>query len=325
LLIGVFLIVAAVLLDAYREATAEFVTRTTHSLFWTKPETWIVVLKELGFAFLISLVISVGIEESSRIEFNQTVNDRIREIQLNVFRSTYGLDLDPKITNEIEALVLQSPFVRSKYEANYKIQLFPARWLNPNCPSNIRVAKVHSTVFYTVKNISKRDQIYEVKKNVEKSPIQELKPLTRITGVTIGGRIMSAAQLLAADERIEDSEFQKCFSEIVTIRSGESLDVHIASETIKFEDDNEIWTSLIPSDDMTLRVEFPAEVRKCAAGAIHRSPLIEYGAADGALTREWRIREAVLPHQGISFWWHCSADVECSGPDAPVPGAGARA
>jgi len=273
--------------------------------FLISSKTWIGVFKEFSFALIIALIISWGIEESSRHELNETISKRMSEIQENVFASTFGRAINRAIISEVENLVLKADFVRSKHRAIYNLHIKNARDLDSNLREfDVVIADV--TTSYFVKNVSGVARDFPVKIELEKPPFDELKDFVFIESVTIDGKELAKTDVAKGDEDAPDSDnFKKFEHTIKGIPPGAEVEVVNKFRGIKLLNDVEIWRSLLPSDGMTLIVNFPKEASKSGAHALHREELRlrTFNQASGMY--EWAIDNAVLPHQGIVFWWRC--------------------
>lgn len=283
----------------------------THFLF--KPETWVALFKEFTFAIFIALAISVGIEETSRKEFNSEISQRMRDIQKNVFLSTYGRRVDKKVLARMEKLVLEADFMRRGHIAEYSISVIdPQKDFDPPLQledtSSVSFVSMHVETSYEVKNISDALQDFEVKLKVEKPPYDRLKDYAQISNVVVAGKKFTPEEIAQQTQSTKD---ELIFTHTVKdIRPGDSIDVFTNSRMLKDDDDVEIWRSIYPSDGMTLVVRFPAEVNHSGALPLHDKPL-HLHANDGPNGRKvWKMKHGVLPHQGIVFWWRCSNKIK---------------
>ena len=105
---------------------------------------------ELAFAIFIAVFLSVSIEEFTRRQFHNEMDSRIKEIQQNVFRSTYSRDLPDPFFNEVEQQLFQCKFSYSNYFATYNFN-----WSQlPTESSNSRVLDVRIKHQFTVRNLT---------------------------------------------------------------------------------------------------------------------------------------------------------------------------
>ena len=135
--------------------------------------TLIQFVNELGFAFLISLIIIMGLEQRSRDEFNITVNERITNIQDNVFKSTFSRNIPKSVIDEVDNLVLRADFIRESHTSSYRFRRTNAKIINIDAP-DVDVLVVNVSVAYRIRNVSGVRKSYNIRPGIETSPIGEL-------------------------------------------------------------------------------------------------------------------------------------------------------
>ncbi|MBK4721905.1 hypothetical protein JJL56_23915 [Azospirillum sp. YIM DDC1] len=285
------------------------------SLFLLSSKTWTSLFKELSFALLIALVISIGIEESSRKELNDAVSDHVKDIQRNVFNSTFGRNIPREILAEVEDLVLKADFVRSRHRAIYTLSIKNVRdW--DACLPDRKVIVAEATTSYVVRNVSGVPKDFTVKIELEKPPFDDLKKYTSITSVKINDVELTNDEITDGDANAEDTDnFKKFEYTITSIRPGQEVEVVSKFKEIKMMSDVEIWRSLLPSDGMTLTLSLPKEATHWGAHALHREEARLRSSSLESRVHEWSVESGVLPHQGIVFWWRCNGD----SPDCLAP------
>ncbi len=282
------------------------------------PETYIALCKEIGFALIIGFVVAIGIEASARREFNATVDEQINAIKQEVFRATFRRSIPPGVILEVEELVLKADFVRHAHRLVYHLSVHDASDLDPKDRSlpNMRVVVFDVDMSYEVENVSLIEREYVASVDIEKSPFQPLKRFTALQSMRIDDRKLEGSEFAALVAGAIDTDDSMRYEKRVKIPAKDKLKVRGRWRTIKYIDDSEIWSSVLPSDGMTLCVQFPQEAKEMSARPLHREPLETTGMGAGKYC-EWAIRKAVLPHQGIVFWWRCS-DPPAIGDQAPV-------
>jgi hypothetical protein len=257
--------------------------------------TLIQFVNELGFAFLISLIIIMGLEQRSRDEFNITVNERITNIQDNVFKSTFSRNIPKSVIDEVDNLVLRADFTRENHTASYRFRLTNAQTMNIDAP-DVDVLVANVSVAYRIRNVSGVRKSYNIRPGIETSPIQELDAQSFFEELMIN----DVQQNLESEK---SGNFIRLLINTADINPGDAARVLMRYQAIKHVRDYEIWRSLIPSDGMTLRVNMPPGVPLCAANALHRAALTPLVRDTANGYYEWLLDQAVLPHQGIIFWW----------------------
>lgn len=297
-------------------------------MFLTSPKTWVSLFKELAFAFLIALIISIGIEESSRRELNEAVSDHVKEIQRNVFNSTFGRNLPKAILSEVEDLVLKADFVRSRHRAIYTLSIKNIREWDENLPDE-KFVVAEATTSYVVRNVSGVPKNFHVRLELEKPPFDYLEGYASIDSVKVRGVELTRQEIDSGDDAVEDTRNFKKFEHVIpAIDPGAEVEVVSKYKEIKMLNDVEIWRSLLPSDGMTLTVSLPKEATDWGAHALHREEARLRSSSLESRVHEWSVESGVLPHQGIVFWWRCggaaTGDVANSNGRALTPVMGSR-
>lgn len=314
LIIGLIFIIGAVALEgggfdrSYNfeiiEEEGNIVHRVIPSdkMFLWKSDTWISVLKELGFACLIAFSAAWAIDKAAREEFRAEVDEKIQQVQDNVFLATFGRDVNRKVIDELDELVLRSDFSRTEYRADYSLSIIGDDSL-PDSLKGRLFYLLESTTIYRIKNISGSKKVFPLKMSLEYPVFSGLEVYTDIKSVKVNSIELTEPERKKADASAEDSVDFKYFKYNRELEPGQSLLVETVMTTVKFPNDNEIWRSIYPSDRMSLTVRVPETVRTCRAHSLHRSDVVDEAGADGRSVFRWRLDEGILPHQGIVFWW----------------------
>lgn len=285
-------------------------TPVANDMFLTSPKTWVGIFKELAFALLIALIISIGIEESSRRELNEAVSEHVKEIQSNVFNSTFGRNIPRAILSEVEDLVLKADFVRSRHRAIYTLSIKNIRDWDEKLP-NEKFVIAEATTSHVVRNVSGVPKDFKVRLELEKPPFEYLENYTFIDSVKVGGIELTRQEIDSGDDAVEDTRNFKKFEHIIAaIAPGADVEVVSKYREVKMLNDVEIWRSLLPSDGMTLTVSLPKEATNWGAHALHREEARLRSSSLESRVHEWSVESGVLPHQGIVFWWRCGGAAE---------------
>ena len=264
------------------------------------------VVTEIGFAFIIAALLSASIEESTRRQFYAEMDSRIIDIQKNVFRSTYRRDLPDQFFNEVEELLFRCEFSHSNYRIEYDFKR-PRFLTGAGSPHVMDVKIRHLFSIRNLTAIAAEHCIY--------LQIHEIPSL----GVDVScSKIVSA--VLFGYRTFEEKEIEKINGEAVSegglrtfriqtgeVRPGEEIQVEIAAESIKWADGFVFCRCLTPSRGLTVIAKFPPEIdpERVGADTAHRTPCKPDLLGHGVNEFSWLIEGAVLPSQGINFWWAC--------------------
>jgi hypothetical protein len=294
--VGVLLILAAVILENVSG------TAPSESV-WHKSFTWVSLLNELGFAFVISLIIIFGIEQGSRDEFNSTINARMDDIQNSVFQSTFKRNIPKELIDEVENLVLRADFIRSNHRSTYRMRRLTPEEVNNN-DGVPRVLIADITTVYNVRNVSGIRKDFTVRLELEKSPVLEYENFVKIEDVSVNGVSLTDVERNTGDDIAPDTTYFKNFEHVIkNLDAGSEASVFLRYTSVKNLNDMEMWRSLLPSDGMTMSVQLPQGTGAFGIHAWHRADLIRNIHDDHNAYYEYTLDQAVLPHQGIVFWW----------------------
>lgn len=257
---------------------------------------------ELAFAFWIAAILSAGIEESTRKRFHKEVDKRIVEIQQNVFRSTYGRHLPEAFTNEVEELLFRSKFVHS----NSRVQFNFGR-PNSGSPSPGGIINVKVTHEFSVRNLTAFSAQHRIPLHVQDlQGGEELKDCV-IESVWVEGYETFVDEQLS---QINESSrhcggFREFELETPELRPGDDVFVRVGIRTMMRMSGFAFARCCRPTKGMTVVATFPErmDLRTIGADATHRRDCKSVASPDDDNEFSWAIEGAVLPYQGIIFWW----------------------
>lgn len=278
-------------------------------------------IREISFALGIAFAVIATVEFESREEFNKAIQEKITDIQKNVFHSTFERHIPRKVINEVNELIFSTHFVRLRHEAVYNLHILDvSALLGPEAlevPQMDKLVQVEVISRYTIKNVGFDQRPFTIRLTVEKPPIKKLQQFTKVQ--------LMELQLNDTDIRIPDGEINDTpRAKTVTwvtdpLPPGAELKVRTSATLVKFLTDYEIWRSVYPTRELRVRVNYPAEATAFGADQLHRLPLKKTRL--GPNTREYEIDGAILPHQGMVLWWCCEGDKahyisDADGPEA---------
>lgn len=269
--------------------------------------TYALFFKELAFAIIIAVIISIAIEMVARAEFNEAIDKRMEDFQKHVFLHTYGRNISPALIGEIDIAIFQANFMRRNHRLVYRMKVIKTSELDPDDKDlpDISVVICDVDMSYEVENISASILDYPIKMEVEKPPFEKLKRFTKIRSISINVGEPADEEINFDNLAGDTGSLMQFEKNIAGIEPGAKIFVKGSWRMIKSLDDSEVWRSILPSDGMTLCVNLPKEAKVFGAHSLHRLPIntVRDGSDDYC---EWRIPQAVLPYQGIIFWWRCS-------------------
>jgi hypothetical protein len=165
LLLAIILLLAALVLRQYEEAQANSVS-SGHGLL---NADWLNLaddlLKELGVALLIAVVIVEGIERLSRREQNEEVSELIDKVKTGVLEAVYGTEIATIFFSPFRK-VIDHPLLRKECDLSGIISLW-----KPVDPENIQdndVVLLDLTLKFVLKNCSKEIAVQNIPAFLEK-------------------------------------------------------------------------------------------------------------------------------------------------------------
>lgn len=258
---------------------------------------------ELAFAIFIAVFLSVSIEEFTRGQFHNEMDSRIREIQQNVFRSTYSRDLPDPFFNEVEQQLFQCKFAYSNYLATYNFS-----WSQlPTETSYSHLLDVRIKHWFSVRNLTAFASEHSIYLH-----LQELPNLGDVICPKINSVILSGTSTFDPEKIEEINKKSVSVGMIRTFRiqtdeipPGGNLDVDIVAQSTKYSDGFVFCRCSAPTSKLTVTATFPHEIDRSCVGAdsVHRTrcELTRHDPDSNEFT--WVMTDALLPNQGLNFWW----------------------
>ncbi len=301
LLVSVALLslLGATVLDAAYLSDPAWIEADKGKLWFLKATTWIGVLREVGFASLIALILAVFIEQSSRARMEAAASKRQQEISENVFRGIFETDIPKVMVDEVVDSILKAKIIRLEHAATYvaddkEIEIEGSR----HSYVKLRIASL-----YTLKNVS-RDEVQvpvTIMFPVHSQPV--LRDLASLELISIDDHVLTTEEIQEGDSALPNTEYEQRYQWFRPVASGGTLTVRSTFTLIKEISDNEVWTSLYPSLTMRLSVTMNCRNMEFGADALNRGTLKKVAGQGSTGHHGWELARPVLPYQGIIFWW----------------------
>ena len=265
------------------------------------------VVTEFGLAFIIAAIISVSTEEVHRRRFHTELNSRISQIQHDVFRSTYSRNLPSLFFNEVDEILFRSKFCHLDYQIEYIFK--EPRHLSPSNPTQV--------MDVTIKHIfSMRNLNGIASEHCMRFQVHEL--LSSISGVCpsiesaylYGQQTFSPQELTTINNDAVSVGGIRTFKIITNkVPPGEDVRVQIVLQSVKHADGFTFCRCSTPSSGLTVIAKFPPQVAEHRVGVdtAHRTTCKRNPHNPNGNEFSWVIEGAVLPSQGINFWWVCDS------------------
>lgn len=335
LVIGAFCILIAIALEhAVLPARGNAEHPATGLIFAL--DTLILLIAEVGYAFVIAWVVSWFIErrahtahmqslddarrqiETEVAQHLQTLLDRQTQIQADVFHGAIGLAYPPSYVKTVIESALSSKIIREDYEITYRLERLSQAEASKHGVDRTRFLALHSTARFNARNVSNDTQHFQMEYGL---PIRggALRELTRLTELQFGDRkfLKAAIDDLAHYDEVRGN---KSYSIDEPIPPGQAIPCVLKAVVVKELSDTEVFGFRDPTMRLTVRLNVDVPGLRFGASPRCASPMQTINAPDGR-TGEWRIEGALLPRNSFTIWWRSPADDGEKGPLEPQPSA----
>ena len=311
-------LVAIVLLFAAGIWEAQLVD-STDDLYWKSPHVWNGVVREIGFACLIALLIIIFVEASSRqrqenaaLSFLERERQRASELReelgRDVFRAVYCRETPASLVDGVIDQVLSCNVVRTYHRSDYKLLELDVA-ADENKDKRYVCLQIHGE--YVVKNISRDTITVPIGIGFPTPGPMNLKKYAKITSVKIGGIELNEHEIREGDFAAEDDSDKIRFMWKRKLAAGNQLEVMYTAQLVKERSDNEVWTSLFPSTGMELSLTVEVDDLEFDARSLSSKDVERLiGTRASNEMNKWRLNGPILPHQSIIVWWRPKTGVE---------------
>lgn len=283
-----FIAIAIIVKLSTNQPTSDFISWTT--LF----------IKELGFAFLIGSIISVGIEEVARYEHNKLVKTQMEKLNQNVIEAVYSRDFPNEIFQHIENAILNKPYLRDNLEVTFIIDYIDPsdKYLRDYAPVLIKIASSYKQI-----NLSRESKSHAPEVFIEKPWDGDLEEYCKINNVSIDKRAFTESEILTADNAASDTENYIRFKfDEVDIPPAKSAYFEIEYQLVKLARDMTTWRTLYTCKNGRFNIIHPEDM-EVFIEPIHPDEAISCGPTEGGKYRQIQIDAPLLPQNGIVLWW----------------------
>jgi hypothetical protein len=282
--------------------------------FWFSAHFYATALREVGFAFLIALVVTALLEQSSYLEqtryFKEAINQlgqdhkkAYDEISENVFLSVLRSRVPSRISDIALDILISQRLIRKNVFIKYVINELPEE----KAAFKERFLSVQGTIRYTLENITQEDVSIGIRAFIPFPADQRLNDIVVMNTVEIAGTSLTSDEIAAGSERIADSTTEKKWEWPTTIQAGKSIDVALNYNLVKERSDNDCWTSLYPTTNGQYEVNVNVGGLEWSVDALHSGSLLPAdGSSPGVRvggTCVFNFEKALLPFQGVLLWW----------------------
>jgi hypothetical protein len=250
--------------------------------------------KELGFAGIIAVLVIFSVERFAKEKQTEFVEELIHRINTSMFLAMYNKKLPKLIFDEIEKIILAARTYRKDNEISYELASID------ELPFNLLVTyKTEYTLFTT----SEKREWTLIKVCLEKPIDKVLLPYCHIDKVVFGSLTLSKNDITRCTT---ETESYLEFEHPVELHPDVGIHVTIISSLVKLKTDVEVWTSLMPTESLILKITAKQPLQNLAVKADALHPHSFTKTVEDKSSGEWRLHHPILPHQGYVMWWDVS-------------------
>ena len=272
---------------------------------------------EVGFAFLIALILGIVIERAARIAQQGSIDRAISAIAQDVLRETYAVTTPRQIVSLAISSVFEVPIIRREHKMVLTIK--PIDEIVDGETIRQKLLVVESDAL--LENTSGRAVTHEIRLQLPTRLEEPLRDMAKLTGGLIGTRYLDEAYIKEGDEGALDTVYERKYLWKCELRAGESVRVIFNYQVVKDDSDNEVWTSLLPSFGPEVVVDMQCPDLEWGLDGLFSGAFRELDGKTGA-RRAGRSRfiapAPLLPYQGLVVWWRPARTAPPAPPAPPV-------
>lgn len=253
--------------------------------------------KELGFALLIAVAISEGIERVARAHQNAEFQEQLRRTKENVLEAVYG-EKDIYFRH-FRSHVVERSFLRR----GMKVSL---RFL-PHAVSGKggeEIIRIHIDTRFEIENVTDVPVSYPLMLSIEKPWDSTFEDQIRAVHIEIDRKKLAPDSIRRADQKGEDTQDFVILSKDVEIAARSARSFHIELNIYKCAQDHFVWQSLIPADGLSYSVEYGPDFELYSDEMIADGKVVVDESTQGIpgiLVK--RIPDPLFPGNGFVIWW----------------------
>ena len=263
---------------------------------------------EVGFAFLVAVIIWSVFELSTRLDDETRWHSRVQVISKNVFMAVFRRRLPDDLLSEVTVLIFDHNFIRNSVHMTYTI--CDQEFLSRNGSKQWFVC-LHASVRMRITNVSETKAKLPLRMYLPNPLIDEMKEFCRVKSASYRiNDVETFVDLSTAEERfrndIKDDTKSSILFELspIDVLPGVTIEVSWYYTMAKHDEDTEIFQTMVPAKHLIVTIiDTNPKKRIVRAESIHRSELREDISARAQGTYNFYMDGYILPYQGFSVWW----------------------
>lgn len=265
--------------------------------------------KELGVAFVIGSIISIGIEEASRKEQNESVKNKMDEVSKNVIEAVYNRRFPDSVFEHIENNIIEKPYMKKDIVVEIILNK-----LSEEQATEGKAIAIDTPIIvcikssYTIINITNSAVKYPAQVFVETPWESQYLAHCSITRYSVNKEVKSEEELKRAHRRKDDDDdFVRYQFEDIELAPQESASIELEYQYVKYGRDATTWQSIHSAENARLSIVYNAKELVVYSSEIH--PCEEYIQISsskkkfGTETKHVNFDAPLLPYNGVEIWW----------------------
>lgn len=259
-----------------------------HVVF-TKGSFWADLFHEIGHALVVASVLGVTVDLYARKRHELVAEEITRKINTDVIGAIYGQQFPAKIRAEVQKSFLEQRIHREDLDVTYSFSLLEG---------NSERLLVHEQSSFVFVNSSDQAVSLKLQAFVECPMEEALRPHCKMVSASIDGESVAEEELMGA---FFDDGMELRWAKDINIPARGRVKVSSACQTVKYMRDVETWSTLYPSDGITLSVSLDAPLNvsaKCVNSGVLKQEV------DTVHYKRWKLDNGLFPGQALTFWWN---------------------
>lgn len=268
------------------------------------------LLRSMGAAVVVSIVITATVESRGRREFDELTTRKAREIGESVFAGMFNRRHPESLLNAVKEQILERDLVRDHLDVTYTLSEIAGPSRDGAPETLVLVDVILST---TTRNVSTlRGEAGRAKVPLAlvlpNPQIGEMKRHVAVSGFVVDKIPKSKDEVEKVNAALQsslcDDEENEAFADFghEIIEAGQKLSLSANYTMIKELEDTEVFRSLQICRSLSLTVVDKTGLDfHVQAKSMHPGRLEMIGSAGS--TMRWQLADIILPQQGIMVFW----------------------
>jgi hypothetical protein len=295
-----------------------------HSLTFFK--VVVLLLKEVGVAFMVAAIIGWAIEKHAREREGQLHDEMRRNLVDDAIFAIYGFRHHREFINAVVETNLHTAVVREGMEMIYTLRDLTDTEVELLQASDAQDTRHRFVILemqykYRLKNVGPRKESICIPYSL---PVRQ----------GLGAQKIAEVSYLCIDDQPRPKTFidggisvkqdhdERSYKWEWSLDSNEHVSVDLHARCVKERSDNECWGCMFPTmGDVELELTV-LEGLNFGVREISNADLLPVQRAPSSVSKSWIMRGSMLKHNSIVFWWRTPED---EGNEEPAPEKGVPA